>query len=149
MSGNEPPKLGDHFVLFFIGSARGQGALDLVKVFVTMDGPVDRSQAAGSDDSSDEIIANPRHPLVGQARRGDNLRSGGLPGDGQPPGSRRVVDGIGVDRSRSEAFALPAAKALERQTIPECEVRKQRADCPASARVTPVVLVSKAPDHAL
>ena len=40
MSGDEPPKLGDHFVLFFIGSARGQGALDLVKVFVTMDGPV-------------------------------------------------------------------------------------------------------------
>ena len=65
MSGNQPPELGHRLVLFFIGSVRSQGALDLVKMFVPMDGPVDRSQAAGSDDGSDEVIANPGHPFVG------------------------------------------------------------------------------------
>jgi hypothetical protein len=44
-------------VFGFIGSARGQGALDLVKVLVAMDGQVDRSQTASSDDGSDQVIA--------------------------------------------------------------------------------------------
>jgi hypothetical protein len=44
-------------VFGLIGSARGQGALDLVKVLVAMDGPVDRSQTASSDDGSDQVIA--------------------------------------------------------------------------------------------
>jgi hypothetical protein len=83
MNGNEPPELGSRFVLRFIGSVRGQRALILVKMLVTMDGSVDRPQPAGPDDGSDEVVVDPRHPLVGEARRGESL-PGRRPSRGWP-----------------------------------------------------------------
>src|SRR5688572_22888485 len=60
-------------VLPFIDSARRERALNLVKVFSAMDGPVERPQPAGRYDGVDEIIADLRHPLVGEVCSGEGL----------------------------------------------------------------------------